>query len=593
MRDGWLSAAAVLAVTCLGFFLFPGRTILQSDTQIYIPILERLADPTVLPNDIMATRPHVAFTVYDEVALLIRRATGSSFEHILVAEQFLCRAVGVLGLLLIATGAGLPLTLAWLVTAVVSLGASVMGPMVLLIEYEPVPRGFALPFVIFSLGAIAQGRRSWAAAGAAIAVAFHPPTALAYAVLLGGLLLWRRDWRALALLATGGGAVLLSALMHPVSAENPPLFGHIDPALETLQRMRANYNWVGIWLERWATFYVALWAAAVLAWWRVRSYLPKELSLFAIGMPIIGMISVPLSYALLDRMKWLLIPQFQPSRYLLFVTFFAMLLACLAACHAATKKSYVEALLFFVIPLAATATEWDTANLAGLRLAWVAGLAALLATAAVWRRYTGIVVVAAVAPFFVLPHWANVQTVGAASTAELDDLSRWARDHTSKEALFQFAEANRGSEPGIFRARALRSIYVDWKSGGQVNFLPDFATEWSARWKLATKARKLDDFRTLGVNYVIFRSEKKPAGFAPIYENGRYAVYDLRNSSTSARVGIDAWAPMRVTDIAAAAFANRSAASSSLPSVNATANAPLKVSPAAVASRASTGKPAE
>jgi hypothetical protein len=163
-------------------------------------------------------------------------------------------------------------------------------------------------------------------------------------------------------------------------------------------------------------------------------------------------------------------------------------------------------------------------------------------------------------------------------------VSRWARGNTPKEALFQFAEANRGSEPGIFRARALRSIYVDWKAGGQVNFLPAFATEWSARWKLATKARNMDDFRKMGVDYVVFRSDKKPAGFSPAYENGRYAVYDVRNASTSERVGIDAWAPMRVTDIAAAAFANRSADSSSLPSVSATAKAALNVSPAAVAS---------
>jgi hypothetical protein len=404
MRDRWLAGAAVLAVTCLGFFVFPGRTILQSDTQIYLPILERLADPTVLSNDIMANRPHVAFTIYDEVALLLRHASGYSFEHVLIAQQFLYRAVGVLGLLLIATAAGLPLTLAFLVTAVVSLGASVMGPMVLLIEYEPVPRGFALPFVIFSLGAIAHGRRSWAAAGAAIAVAFHPPTALAYAVLLGCLLVWRRDWRALAVLAIGGIAVLLSAVTHPASAENPPLLGRIGPALETLQRMRANYNWVGIWLARWAVFYVALWAVGVLAWWRVRSYLPRELTVFAIAMPIVGMLSVPVSYVLLDRMKWVLAPQFQPARYLLFVSFFAMLLACLAACHAARKKSYAEAFLFFLVPLAATATEWDTANLAGARLAWVAGLALLLATAAVWDRHAAAVIVAAVAPFFVLPY---------------------------------------------------------------------------------------------------------------------------------------------------------------------------------------------
>jgi hypothetical protein len=61
-----------------------------------------------------------------------------------------------------------------------------------------------------------------------------------------------------------------------------------------------------------------------------------------------------------------------------------------------------------------------------------------------------------------------------------------------------------------------------------------------------------------------------------------------KNSSTSARPGADACAPNRVTDIAAAAFANGIACSIALPSASATASAALNVSPAAVVSRTST-----
>jgi hypothetical protein len=39
MTNRWPTALAVLALTALGFFFYPGHTILQSDTQIYIPIL--------------------------------------------------------------------------------------------------------------------------------------------------------------------------------------------------------------------------------------------------------------------------------------------------------------------------------------------------------------------------------------------------------------------------------------------------------------------------------------------------------------------------------------------------------------------------
>ena len=46
MTRRWSAALAVLALTSISFFVFPGHTILQADTQIYIPILERLADPS-------------------------------------------------------------------------------------------------------------------------------------------------------------------------------------------------------------------------------------------------------------------------------------------------------------------------------------------------------------------------------------------------------------------------------------------------------------------------------------------------------------------------------------------------------------------
>src|SRR5580698_5630506 len=63
-----------------------------------------------------------------------------------------------------------------------------------------------------------------------------------------------------------------------------------------------------------------------------------------------------------------------------------------------------------------------------------------------------------------------------------------------------------------------------------------------------------------------------------------------KNASTAAFVGMEACAPRRVTEMAAAADANRAAAHGSLPSSNATAKAPLKQSPAATVSTASTRK---
>ena len=95
----------------------------------------------------MAVRPHVSFTLYDEAALglrpyhwaLVRAGSypgNSSFTALLRCS----------GLYLFATAAGLSPLLAGCSQRCISLGAAVIGPAVLIVEYEPVPRGFALPF---------------------------------------------------------------------------------------------------------------------------------------------------------------------------------------------------------------------------------------------------------------------------------------------------------------------------------------------------------------------------------------------------------------------------------------------------------------
>src|ERR1700722_9588681 len=140
-------AAAICALTLLNFFQFPGHTYLQADSQIYIPILEHIWDPGVLANDLVAQRPHVSFTLYDELQMAVRKVTGLPFREALEGEQILFRALGIFGLYLIALSAGLSTVPALLVAAIVSLGATIGGPSVLTFEYEPTPRGFAVPLL--------------------------------------------------------------------------------------------------------------------------------------------------------------------------------------------------------------------------------------------------------------------------------------------------------------------------------------------------------------------------------------------------------------------------------------------------------------
>src|SRR3954466_1379068 len=110
----------VLVFTWLGFCYFPGHTYLQSDTQIYLPMLERLDSPGFLARDLVATRPHVSFTIYDEVALSLHRVAHLDFETALVSQQLLFRAAALFGIYLIATSVGVAPVYALLVAALVN-----------------------------------------------------------------------------------------------------------------------------------------------------------------------------------------------------------------------------------------------------------------------------------------------------------------------------------------------------------------------------------------------------------------------------------------------------------------------------------------
>jgi hypothetical protein len=73
-RVAW--GASIVAITWFGYFLFPGHTYLQSDTQIYVPMMERMRDPALFTRDIMVMRPHLAYTAYDETTMALSRLSG-------------------------------------------------------------------------------------------------------------------------------------------------------------------------------------------------------------------------------------------------------------------------------------------------------------------------------------------------------------------------------------------------------------------------------------------------------------------------------------------------------------------------------------
>jgi hypothetical protein len=527
-------AAGILALTALTWFEFPGHTWLQQDTQIYVPILEHLRDPAVLRRDMLVARPHVSFTLYDETARALAHVTGLGFREVLEGEQIATRALGIWGLYLMATALGLSTPASLLVAGILSLGATIAGPAVLSFELEPDPRGFAVPLLFLAIGLVAHGWDMAAGIAGSAAFLMHPPTVVPFWGVYLALACVRRRFQAFVPLAAACIVLALSARFQEGASEAQLFFSRMAPALESLQRLRASYAWISEWWREWLPHYCLLYAASLLADARLRERAPRDLRFFLIGLPLVGILSVPVSYLLLERMKWVLVPQMQPMRALLFVAVIAEFSGAAAGIVAAQARRYWEAFAWFLVVYLVPLNNSHTLALTAAVLAGGATLAAW--TEARRFRWSGAAMAgAAIAGFFLLPTVGGMRGYPNLHTPELAELSAWARASTPRDAVFLFADAGRQLQPGIFRSEALRAVYVDWKGGGQVNYLADLGMEWWTRWQRTLAApfdpHDIGRYRPLGIDYIVLAPrDRLPVG-APVFENPEYLVYALSSGS--------------------------------------------------------------
>ncbi len=552
MRERVEIALTIAVMTALGFLVFPGHTWLQSDTQVYAPMLERLYDPAVLQRDFMVERPHMAFTIYDEVAVGLRRMTGLGFREILTAQQLLFRALGLLGVFLIVNSFGVGRRLSLLATGIFALGATIWGPTVLTIEYEPVPRAFSMALILFAVGLEARGWPLAAGAAASVAFLYHGGTTFPYWICYIVLVLWpaersvrRHRMLGLAPLAAVAAVLGLLALVQPDRAHSLLRFERIEEWWEQVLRMRASYIWVSLWHPRWYWHYGILAAVTAAAFWRVRRFEPADLRVFLTGLPVAGLLSLPLSYWLLEVSKSTLAPQVQPLRAVLFITVAAGLLCSVAGIRAAQAGRRLEGFLWLAvalaIPTARAVQDIFVPNLRDPAILRLVLLVVCLSAGAllvvwgetagrrwrtpVWAGFIGV-------PFLLYPALGGVQNYGPMRAAGLEELSRWARTSTPPEAVFLFPDAGRDSYPGVFRARALRPVYVDWKSGGQANYQKDLAALWVERWRalMAPRYRPNDPrvYADRGIDFVVVRNVNRPANGQPVHENSAFSVYPTR-----------------------------------------------------------------
>lgn len=523
-------AGSLLALTLLGFFWTPGHTYLQSDTQIYLPIFEKLENSNLYNRDFMLSTAHVGLTIYDETAIALRRLTHTSFQSVLAAEQIVFRFLGLYGVFLIATALGLGDLEALLLATCYGLGATIVGPAVLSVEYEPVPRGFAVSFLLLAVGLLMHNRYTWACAVASVGFLYHSPATIPFWILFAIIVIRQRQWKAWTPLAVAAIMLAITFASQRNHIRPQPFFMIIDPAWEQVIRMRTAYDWIGQWPRGSVIVFVLYCAAALGALWRIRERLTETQRVLMAGFPLIGVASIAVSWLLLDVWKWAIIAQMQPARAALFTIVFAQINCGIAGLYFARDRRWLEAAAWlvpvFLPPIMPQVMEGTLMQAAGAVL--LIAIAVGMLAKARWLAIPAL----ALAGCWAVPNLAHTINYPSLHTPELDQLSEWARTQTSDQALFVFPLSGRNLEQGVFRVKSLRSLYADWKAGGQVNYFRDFALEWHRRWlELSSGKLTANDWSARGVEYLIYGgSTSDPPLGLPVFENARYRVYAIRNA---------------------------------------------------------------
>jgi hypothetical protein len=557
--DAVLLVLGIAAFTGLQFRIFPGHTYLQSDTQIYLPILERMDEPGFLSRDPVATRPHVSFTIYDEVTLALRRVRHMDFETILTGQQLLFRGLGFLGVYLFFLAGGLARLEAFAASALFHLGGALLGPAVLLVEYEPVPRAFALPLTFLALGLFAQRRPFLASLAGTLAFLYHPPTAAPFWALLLVSYAFDRGVRiqtraTFVPLLVGG--LLLANLAQPQLGvvEQQHLLGRLPDSLAAVQLIRTKYAWVSLWAGRDIWAYLAFWICAIWALVRLWPSVNRQWRWSVLMLSTLGILSVPVSLLLLEGMHLAFIPQLQPARWLVFTIGMCSAITLAAAIQSARQGRYWEAfgwfLPAFAIPIRIRA--FDLFSLAQVNDLWplavwlaLSGLAAFAFGPAASRFRAFALPALPLLATFLIPA-SGVVNYPKIDPKPVNQVAAWAAANTWGSSMFLFPDAGHDVAPGMFRARSQRALWVDWKSGGQANYFPSFGAEWWERWQQTMAGSftvdRLRGMLDLPVDYYVLRREHRLAPVRPVFSNQVYVVYDardLRKSSTSLREGTD------------------------------------------------------
>ena len=490
MRRALLIFLGLVFVTYLEFRYFPGHSYLQGDSQIFVPMLERLDAPGFLSRDLVAVSPHLTYTIYDEATLLLHRLTRQSFEAVLLAQLLLSHAAALLGVFLLILSMGLNALYALLLSALVNIGATLPGIDELLIGREPVPHVLAFGFTLLALGSLAHGKPLLAGFAGGVALAYHTPIAALFWLVALGLFFDRklrylvRPMLPIFVVFT----LLLANLaqLQPGVMETQAFFSQISEQWSRLQHEQTPSAWVSTWAAKFIWFYLAVFVLGAYAAARIWPSLNRQSRWLLVLLPSCGILSVPLSAFFLAYARWSLISQLQPARTLLFTVALASVAFGVAGFHALQKRRRLEACSWFlavaVVPLSLAAFKHSDRG---------------------------------------------------TEPAGMEEIAAWAEANTWGSSMFLFPDAGRALYPGIFRARSVRAVYVDWNSRQLIKYFEKFAFEWDQRWRETMSGtyspQRLQRFRALPIDYYVLQRRHQLTDAVPVFANKNFVVYDAHD----------------------------------------------------------------
>jgi hypothetical protein len=349
-------------------------------------------------------------------------------------------------------------------------------------------------------------------------------------------------------------ALLLANLaqLQPGVLEPQVFFGKVSVNLAKIQHYVASDAWVSLSAGRDIWQYLVIWICSTWATARIWPTLNRQTRWLFVLLPSLGILSVPVSYLLLEQLRWSLVPQVRPARALLFNVATASLACSVAGLRAALRNKNWEALLWFVVVFALPVRVrvldllrvTNTVGLLQLILCVaLAGLLAAFLTRFGSTKLKPIVLLIPLVAIFAAAGVGRVQTHSKSDQEPIAEVADWAENNTWGSSMFLFPDAGRDLSPGIFRAESRRAVWIDWKSGSLGNYFVSFAHDWWERWQQTMEGAfsplRLQRMLALPVDYYVLKRANRLAEVKPVFENRQFVVYDsgdLKKAATPLRL---------------------------------------------------------